>query len=111
VIEEFQAKRSDQFWNIGRVLFYDKKHCDMTILLQNEQTLPVHRCIIQTALPGLKGFSEQPSKSTKDLQTVHLKNDETEHVREFIKAVYTRDTPKDPKLLIDVGRLAGRYED
>jgi len=110
VIEELDVKTSDQFWNIGRELFYDKKHCDMTILLQDGQTLPAHKCILQAALPGLTGFSEQPC-SSKDVQTVHLRNSRTEHAQEFIKAVYTRDIPKDPKLLINVGRLAGRYQD
>lgn len=111
MIEELDVKQTDQFWNIGRVLFYDKKHCDMTIVLRNGETLPAHRCILKTVLPGLKGLSENSGRNPKDLHTVHLKNEATEYAREFIKAVYTRDIPKDPNLLINVGRLAGKYQD
>jgi len=108
VIEELDVKPKDQFWNIGRVLFYDKKHCDVKIVLRNGETLPAHQCILKTALPGLKGLSD---RNPKGLHTVHLKNEATEYAREFIKAVYTRDVPKDPNLLVNVGRLAGKYQD
>jgi len=108
VIEEGDIKTNDQLWNIGRVLYHDMKYCDVKILLRDDETLTAHRCILETALPGLKGFEEQ-CKSSKKLQIVHLKNETTEYAREFIKAVYTRNIPKDPKLLINIGRLAGKY--
>lgn len=111
VIEELEVKPKDQSWNIGKVLFYDQKHCDVKILLQDDEMLTAHQCILQTTLPGLKGLSEQSDKSLDNLQTVQFKNEATVYAREFIKAVYTRDIPKDPKLLINVGRLAGKYWD
>eukprot|EP00495_Collosphaeridae_sp_1-RS-2012_P003360 TRINITY_DN2792_c0_g1_i1.p1 TRINITY_DN2792_c0_g1~~TRINITY_DN2792_c0_g1_i1.p1 ORF type:complete len:185 (-),score=17.32 TRINITY_DN2792_c0_g1_i1:33-587(-) len=114
LIEEIEMRSTDQPWDIGSALLNDEKHCDVRIHFNNGDSWLAHRCILETALPLWKENWQKlyaDEENPKQLTTVVMKSDSAKNIREFIKAVYTRNVPKDPDLMIAVCGLASKYHD
>jgi len=114
LIEEIEMRSTDQPWDIGSTLLNNEKHCDVRIHFDNGESWLAHRCILETALPLWKENRQKLFKDEekpKHLTNVVMQSDSPNKIREFIKAVYTRNVPKDPDLMIAVCGLANKYQD
>jgi len=114
LIEEIEMRSTDQPWDIGSALLNDETYCDIRIHFNSGESWLAHRCILETALPLWKENWQKLStdeEKPKQLTTVEMEDESPKIIREFIKAVYTRNVPKDPDLMIAVCGLASKYHD